>query len=284
MGIELNNNNSSSSHQAHRKPHAESDESKMKSLGKFSSDSPQALHEFFGIPARDSESYVKENRYLRGTIQVSQVIINKPDAESMNVASEGISNSSSQIEKMAYIEQEAARHGYDRVAVAGMIGNFMKESGENLDTNPRPNRVVEDLGHEYRGLAQWYASRKDDLIAFAKEQGKDVNDFTLQVAFVFKELEEDSINGAKKLKQARTPEQAARVFCKYYERPMAKYADVPKRELYARTAYTALNQYEKTNKPEPQPTTDMSGMPTDDMEINREIMEGKIEAVQGNQD
>lgn len=101
--------------------------------------------------------------------------------------------------------------GWTPAQAAGIVGNLQAESGANLKTN-----AVGDGGKAY-GIAQWHPDRQAN---FSKAFGKDIRDagFKEQLAFVQWELENSEKNAANMLRQAKTPEDAAYLFDKYYER------------------------------------------------------------------
>lgn len=101
--------------------------------------------------------------------------------------------------------------GWTPAQAAGIVGNLQAESGANLKTN-----AVGDGGKAY-GIAQWHPDRQAN---FKKAFGKDIRQagFNDQLAFVQWELEHTELAAAEKLRQARTPQEAAAIFDRYYER------------------------------------------------------------------
>lgn len=101
--------------------------------------------------------------------------------------------------------------GLTKEQAAGVAANLQRESGFN-------SKAVGDNGQAY-GIAQWHKDRQADFKAWA---GKDIQDSTFkeQLDFVMYELREGKWKGAgKKLSQAKTAEEAARIVSEYYERP-----------------------------------------------------------------
>lgn len=219
-----------------------------------------------------------QDAMMRNRLGITQRDPAKNDMPSGELYIERISNQSPVREKMIYIEQEALLHGYTTIQAAGIIGNFLKEA-EGLNTNPPRSREVARLGHHYTGLAQWNGSRQAAFKSFVREHGGTVTDFALQVAFVFKELEENPSLGADKLKQAKTAEEAAETFCKYFERPSARYAGLDRRKAYAHQAHQVLlSQYQPEPLASAQLPPDRVTLPSD---IELEMTEGKLQAMAG---
>lgn len=105
---------------------------------------------------------------------------------------------------------------------AGIVGNLMKESGVN------PNVKDGDRRGGIGGIAQWDPSRSAQLRAFSKNP----NDLYEQLDFLLHESQQRG--DLQKTLQAKTPEEAALIFGRTYERPNEKYADWGSRQQYAR--------------------------------------------------
>ena len=101
--------------------------------------------------------------------------------------------------------------GWTPEQAAGIVGNLQAESGANLNT-----AALGDGGQAY-GIAQWHPDRQ---AKFAKAFGKNIrqSSFEEQLAFVQWELDNDESKAASWLKRAKTADEAAWVFDKYYER------------------------------------------------------------------
>jgi hypothetical protein len=119
---------------------------------------------------------------------------------------------------------------------AGIVGNFMAESGLVADINEGGKRG-DPAGKGGFGFAQWTGSRQDDLIAFAgsKEKAKDPN---VQIAFMIKEFQGSENKAWNALKGATTPENAATIMLKEYERAGVPVED--KRRAGARTVFNSI--------------------------------------------
>jgi Phage tail lysozyme/N-acetylmuramoyl-L-alanine amidase len=97
----------------------------------------------------------------------------------------------------------------------GSLWSMGGESHSTLDTNAYNPK---DPGGSI-GIAQWLGTRRKDLEAYAQTQGKPVNDASTQVGFLVQELRGNEKHAFDLLKQTQTPEDAARIWTKYYERP-----------------------------------------------------------------
>lgn len=79
--------------------------------------------------------------------------------------------------------------------IAGIIGNFHRESGSSLDSGQK-----QFGGGPGRGLAQWEGGRLVDLINFAASRGTTWDDWDTQLEFLLRELpgRQDTLNILKK--------------------------------------------------------------------------------------
>jgi len=117
--------------------------------------------------------------------------------------------------------------GLPKHVSAGIVGNLMKESNLNPTIKERGN-----TGNG-RGIAQWdVRDRYLDLQQFASSSNRDFNSLDTQLDFVLHESKQRG--DLDKTMQAKTPEEAAMIFGKTYERPNEKYADWGSRQSYAR--------------------------------------------------
>ena len=102
----------------------------------------------------------------------------------------------------------------------GIIGNLLVESGTAGDINPLAKNDAEGSF----GIAQWNPARAagnrfDKLKDFSRERGYNHTDLFAQLEFIKYELHKEKYLGLSQLRNAKTPEEASRVFEKYYERP-----------------------------------------------------------------
>jgi lambda family phage tail tape measure protein len=110
--------------------------------------------------------------------------------------------------------------GITDAQAAGIAGNLMRESG----LNPRVNEggaVGLPRGVGGYGLAQWTGTRQTDLVRFAGSRGA-AGDMGAQLRFMVSELMGPESQALSKLKTAQSPEQAAVLFDKFYERSGVK--------------------------------------------------------------
>jgi hypothetical protein len=116
-----------------------------------------------------------------------------------------------------YIISRLMAAGYTRAQAAGAAGNFYRESG----VNPAINPIRDSNGKWAAGIAEWNGPNLEKLIRFARRQGKDWRRLDVQTDFLI-----DSLNGgkygglnesdaARRLRRARTPQEAAHAFFSY---------------------------------------------------------------------
>ncbi len=102
---------------------------------------------------------------------------------------------------------------------AGIVGNLYQESGL------KPGAVEQTNTANGRGIAQWdVRDRWQGFLGWSKEQRRDPYDLRTQLDYVLVEPgQSDKV--LEKLKNSKTPEQAAVIFGKLYERPSEKFAN-----------------------------------------------------------
>ncbi len=105
--------------------------------------------------------------------------------------------------------------GLTPAQASGVVGNLMRESGLQSDIEERGG------GGGY-GLAQWTGPRRDALERFAAERGKSPGDFDTQYQFLLHELRGPEGRALASLRTAQTPEQAAHIFDRDFERSGVK--------------------------------------------------------------
>jgi len=121
-------------------------------------------------------------------------------------------NASPKTNRIGYVYGKLIEGGMTPEQAAGFVGNFMVESGPSL--NPA---AVGDGGNAY-GIAQWN-DRRDDLIRFAAQKGKDWHDLDTQIAFLFQELNGKEAAAWARIREAKTPEEVALAVSEHFERP-----------------------------------------------------------------
>lgn len=118
----------------------------------------------------------------------------------------------------ATVARRLKQQGFTNAQIAGVLGNLALESG----FNPRVNeggKVGGPLGRGGYGLAQWTGGRQTNLVNFAKKRKMDPGDPGLQADFLVHELQGPESRAAEALRTAKSPEQAALVFTREFERP-----------------------------------------------------------------
>lgn len=108
-----------------------------------------------------------------------------------------------------------AKHGVSNEFASGLVGQFAQESG--FDTNARNPGDGND-GSDSIGLAQWNGKRATALKRFAAARGRPTDDFETQLDFVMHELNTTEQGVGRRLKAARTVEEATAAAIGY-ERP-----------------------------------------------------------------
>lgn len=117
------------------------------------------------------------------------------------------------------IMKELIKNDYSVIIAAGIVGNMWTESRWN------PTLVNKnDYGKESIGLCQWRGDRNVKLRKFAKDKGKNWQDIDIQIAYLMTELTKSNFNrngknGYSGFMNAKTPQEAAKLFCYYWERP-----------------------------------------------------------------
>lgn len=86
-----------------------------------------------------------------------------------------------------------------------------------VDNGTYTNFVKDSAGY---GLAQWtYWSRKENMLAFAKEAGKSIGDFQMQLDFLWYEMSTGFKSMTEKLKAATSVREASDLVLHTYEMP-----------------------------------------------------------------
>jgi hypothetical protein len=142
------------------------------------------------------------------------------------------------------VARKLRAQGFTPAQTAGILGNFKQESG----FNPRVNEggfVGAPRGQGGFGLAQWTGGRQSALVNFAKKRGADPGDPNLQADFLLYELAGPEKAAAASLRQAQSPEQAALVFRRDFER-----AGIPKDEVRMKAARQLLPAVDALGTPQ----------------------------------
>lgn len=136
-----------------------------------------------------------------------------------------------------FISYEGGR--FTPAQAAGIIGNLQQESGIN------PGIVSEFEGEGSFGIAQWNPSpnagnRLGELKKFAANRNLSYASLYTQLLFIKYELETIPYLGMSKLRKAKTPTEAATIFCNFYERPNKNYAHINQRVAKAKEVLEKL--------------------------------------------
>lgn len=130
-------------------------------------------------------------------------------------------------DKAKYAYNYFKDRGLPSHVAAGIVGNLMKESNLNPTIKERGN-----TGNG-RGIAQWdVRNRWKDLQSFASQQNRSHEELDTQLDFVLHEA--NKRGDLQRTLGAKTPEEAALIFGRTYERPSEKYADWETRQNTAR--------------------------------------------------
>lgn len=126
-----------------------------------------------------------------------------------------------QDQAVAYFQSQ----GWTRAQAVGIVANLDAESG--MDANIR--QIGGGPGY---GLAQWEGPRQRDFQAWA---GKPIQQSTFaeQLRFIQHELSTTESGAANRLRGTTSADEAARVVCRYYERPADIAGDSAERAVIA---------------------------------------------------
>ena len=105
----------------------------------------------------------------------------------------------------------------------GFVMNFRDESGLDTGINEK-NPLVEGSRGGF-GLYQVTGPRRVAFEAFAKEQGKPVDDLDAQLDFLMTELGSTESSAAKKIMSTNTPGEAAASIVRSFLRPAAEHRE-----------------------------------------------------------
>lgn len=155
---------------------------------------------------------------------------------------------------------------YSPAVIAGLIGNFLAESGGGSPVDIRPSAEGDKhikAGSLSIGIAQWYngTPRQNNLIKFARAKGLSEFDLMAQIAFVDHELS-NGVGSPGTLKKKTTPTTAALHVHRFYEIPAyvkpAQYSPIDgkrmrlhesKRVKYAKEIYALMTRKPKVETP-----------------------------------
>lgn len=129
------------------------------------------------------------------------------------------------------IFQRLIRSGHKPVVAAGILANAKREGGGDYGAVNKESGAI--------GMWQWLGPRKAALMAFAKEKGRDWKDPDIQHAFLDREIYSNPVL-VQHLRQASTPEDAAKVFNEEFEKPGNMAAESVKRSSLAGALFKSL--------------------------------------------
>ncbi|MDN7913677.1 phage tail tip lysozyme [Burkholderia cepacia] len=143
------------------------------------------------------------------------------------------SNATVQERRQYIVQRLKADAGYTDAQASGVVGSLQQES--QLD----PKAVNKTSGNA--GIAQW---GKDRAAQFEKQFGHPLSQSTFgeQVDFMLWELKHTERQADQRIRMAQTPEAAAEIHSREYERPGTAEANIPRRQQYARDTYAGLGQ------------------------------------------
>lgn len=146
----------------------------------------------------------------------------------------------SNIEKAFNYFVSAEGGGFTEKQAAGILGNFMQESGTNGDINPK---ALNNNEGSY-GIAQWYPGgseqRYQRLLSYSKDIGFGKDKLYTQLQYTNYELSISPWLGLGELRQSTTIEEATKVFMDKFERPNKLKANFSQRLDYAQNIYENL--------------------------------------------
>ncbi|KVN25637.1 hypothetical protein WJ63_16025 [Burkholderia pyrrocinia] len=146
-------------------------------------------------------------------------------------------NSGSLADRQQYLLGRLKEAGYTDAQAAGVVGSLRQES--QLDP------TAQNKASGNYGIAQWGKAR---AAQFEKQFGKPLAQSTFgeQVDFMLWELKNTEKQADQRIRLARSPEFAAEVHSREYERPGAAEANIARRQQYAREVFGALGQANAT--------------------------------------
>lgn len=175
----------------------------------------------------------------RVTAYKTNLIATAPAASTCCASGGGGGSTLSGDNNLAKIYNYFSGKGLTPEQVSGIIGNMMHESGlapQRLETTGLNDITPADQVHAGGwGIVQWTPASK--MIGPTKAAGKDPNDLSVQLDFLWNELNTNEKGALDGLKAATTPEAAADAFLTGYERPKIPEATRALRETSARAIF-----------------------------------------------
>lgn len=128
--------------------------------------------------------------------------------------------------------------GYTPEQSAGIVGNLIAES--NMNTGARNAGDGRD-GSDSIGIAQWNSARAEGLKRFAARTGRPWSDLTVQLEYVVEEFRTTERGAGTRIRTAASPQEAADVIRKYYERPLETAQTVRTRRENAQRVFQSFS-------------------------------------------
>ncbi len=184
-----------------------------------------------------------------------------------NIAGNAMSTVASPIPQnnvdMAY-QYFTTQAGLNPMITAGIIGNLIQESTPSL----KPTALEGKEGAF--GVAQWRGPRLAGLRKFAENRGMPLDALETQLNYLWYELNDTETRAYKKLLRAKTVQEAARVFSRYFERPNSKLERIDKRIGWATRIF---NYYTGSGKKIQNPADAMNRLKLRNLEtLNRALI------------
>lgn len=163
------------------------------------------------VQAQEQIQQVDNKPDLHQETAIKNMVFEKRIADSRESGTPKISGNKGQY-AFNYLQQ---KHGLPAHVAAGIVGNFIQESG-NFRDDVISGQKTGDSG-KARGIAQWHPDRWNPLVNSAKEQGR--NPYTLDFQLDYAIQEAKQRGDLNKVMNTKTSEEAANTFAKWYERP-----------------------------------------------------------------
>ncbi len=206
----------------------------------------------------------QQKNELKGTVRPGII---KDDAASF-IKKSAVYNADGSLNEDATLkalEAEAARRGSiagDLAPNTSAVVQFFINKGEsplvaaaiagNVSQESTYNPTAENSSGAY-GLFQFLGDRRDAMTAYAKGSNRDASDITAQLEYAWDEMNRPGTlenQALQEMRNAKTPEEAAVIFRKLFERPGEEEANDGARAAEAQRVYANLTGARKEGKPD----------------------------------
>ncbi len=206
----------------------------------------------------------QQKNELKGTVRPGII---KDDATSF-IKKSAVYNADGSLNEDATLkalEAEAARRGSiagDLAPNTSAVVQFFINKGEsplvaaaiagNVSQESTYNPTAENSSGAY-GLFQFLGDRRDAMTAYAKGSNRDASDITAQLEYAWDEMNRPGTlenQALQEMRNAKTPEEAAVIFRKLFERPGEEEANDGARAAEAQRVYANLTGARKEGKPD----------------------------------